>query len=61
MKYLALTLFSAIVAAEKGCGDKRPGTLPDYPGSCTDIGKCCDWTWPPPLTNVLSCDPTKSD
>ena len=28
------------------------------PGSCTDVGKCCDWTWPPPLTNKVSCDST---
>ena len=39
-----------------GCGDKRPGGLPDPgPGTCNDVGKCCDWTWPPALTSVISC------
>merc|ERR1740117_389362 len=41
------------------CGDKRPGGLPDpAPGTCNDIGKCCDWTWPPMLTGTISCDAT---
>ena len=58
MKYLASALFAAVVAAN-GCGEKRRDTLPDPgPGTCNDVAKCCDWTWPPPLTAVVSCDST---
>ena len=50
IKHFALALF-AVVAIANNCGDKRPGSLPDPgPGTCNDDGKCCDWTWPPPLS-----------
>ena len=62
MQRLALALLATVVVAETPCGHKRPDTLPDpEPGTCTDVGKCCDWTWPPPLTKIDSCDPTKKD
>mmetsp|Transcript_36139 Transcript_36139/g.64318 ORF Transcript_36139/g.64318 Transcript_36139/m.64318 type:complete len:165 (+) Transcript_36139:60-554(+) len=38
------------------CGSKRSPYLPDPgPGTCVDVGKCCNWTWPPALTTTLSC------
>ena len=56
------TLIAAILVAvsnANGCGDLRPSTLPDPgPGTCNDVGKCCDWTWPPAFTSVVSCDTT---
>ena len=39
------------------CGAKRSPNLPDpQPGTCVDVGKCCELTWPPPLTAKVSCD-----
>ena len=47
----------AVGVMANGCGDKRPGGLPDPgEGTCNDVGKCCDWTWPPMFTGINSCD-----
>ena len=63
VKYLLLLVVLAMSSTEfstdESCGTSRPGGLPDPgPGTCLDIGKCCDWTWPPMLTGTVSCDTT---
>ena len=55
MKIMFAMLAVGVIA--NGCGDKRPGGLPDPgEGTCNDVGKCCEWTWPPMLTGINSCD-----
>ena len=47
---------------ENSCGTSRPSGLPDPgAGTCNDVGKCCEWTWPPMLTGTVSCDTTTKD
>ena len=61
MNFLFSSLLAGVIMAEgfetTPCGSKRSPNLPDpQPGTCVDVGKCCKWTWPPPLTAKVSCD-----
>lgn len=60
--FLSLAVFFTIVECldadwTNPCGENRSSLLPDPgPGTCNDVDKCCDWTWPPPLTANVSCE-----